>query len=758
MPKSNNKRKNRRNGKTTLGQAKASVRQPRYSIPQALQRAAQLHNAGALPQAEGPYRQILDAEPNHPIALNLLGYVAYQMARYDSALELITKAIAARPNYFEAHNNLGNTLNSLGRPEDAVACYEKVIAIKPDYPDAHNNLGNTFNSLRRPEDAVGCYQRAIAIKPDYPEAYNNLGYAFKHLGRLHDAATNYQDAITIRPDFPDAHANLGVVLHELGRLDHAIVSFRTAISLDPKNEDYWTGLAAALENFTFTSVDADLLDLLLRLVEHPTIPPHIITPPIFSALYLNPDFSSLYRTACRVRPRPKYCYADAAGRLSQIPLLLRIMAVTPVNYLEMERMLTGLRHAMLQETASGHEDRNGLRFSVALALNCFINEYVFFETAEETAVVAQLEQRIATLIEAEENMSPALVTALGAYRPLHRYSWAGRLLEREWPDEIEKLIMRQVAEPLEEKTLRGDIQRLTPIQDAVSQTVRQQYEESPYPRWIKTGVSAKDRTVRSALDGPPLYFDMGDYESPERPEILIAGCGTGQHAINTTWRFSNARVLAVDLSLSSLAYATRKAREFGLPDIEFGQADIMELATLDRHFDLIESVGVLHHLGDPMAGWRVLVDLLRPGGLMKIGLYSESARRNVVKGRALIAEQGYTDSPEDIRRFRQEIMAMDDSSEISRLRVIRDFFSLSECRDLLFHVQEHRFTVPQIEDALNTLGLKFLGFENSNGAVAAFGKVHPGKNALTSLSRWHEFELDNPDTFQGMYQFWCRKI
>ena len=62
-----------------------------------------------------------------------------------------------------------------------------------------------------------------------------------------------------------------------------------------------------------------------------------------------------------------------------------------------------------------------------------------------------------------------------------------------------------------------------------------------------------------------------------------------------------------------------------------------------------ESVGVLHHLGDPLAGWRVLVDLLRPEGLMRIGLYSETARQDIISGRALIAEEGYTSSPEDIR-------------------------------------------------------------------------------------------------------------
>ena len=89
----------------------------------------------------------------------------------------------------------------------------------------------------------------------------------------------------------------------------------------------------------------------------------------------------------------------------------------------------------------------------------------------------------------------------------------------------------------------------------------------------------------------------------------------------------------------------------------------------------------------------------------------------------------------------------------------RDFFSLSNCRDLLFHVQEHRFTLPQIEAALKTLKLKFLGFEmRDQGALGMFKKSHPEKDAPTSLALWHQFELKNPDTFRGMYQFWCQKM
>ena len=146
---------------------------------------------------------------------------------------------------------------------------------------------------------------------------------------------------------------------------------------------------------------------------------------------------------------------------------------------------------------------------------------------------------------------------------------------------------------------------------------------------------------------------------------------------------------------------------------------------------------------------------------MKIGLYSEIARQHIVLGRSLIAKKGYSTSPEDIRRCRQDIIALaaNDNTEMAKICNSQDFFNLSNCRDLLFHVQEHRFTLPQIGEALTSLHLKFLGFEMQNQrTLRKFRESHPNSNALTSLSLWHEFELDNPDTFIGMYQFWCKKL
>ena len=193
--------------------------------------------------------------------------------------------------------------------------------------------------------------------------------------------------------------------------------------------------------------------------------------------------------------------------------------------------------------------------------------------------------------------------------------------------------------------------------------------------------------------------------------ILIAGCGTGEHPFDVAQKSPHAQLLAIDLSRVSLAYARRKTREEGLRNIEYAQADILNLAGLDRRFDRIEALGVLHHLADPLAGWRILLGLLAPGGTMRVGLYSEAARRSIVEARALIAERGYPATAEGIRALRQTIIRERDEARWKPLVRTVDFYSMSGCRDIFFHVMEHRLTIPAIKSFLDENGLRFLGFE-----------------------------------------------
>ena len=288
---------------------------------------------------------------------------------------------------------------------------------------------------------------------------------------------------------------------------------------------------------------------------------------------------------------------------------------------------------------------------------------------------------------------------------------ASRLLVANEPGPVEQVLRQQIGEPLEEQALRAGIKSLTPITSGVSEEVRDQYEQNPYPRWVKLPVREQALRFNDELRRSLPFAPFTPMSDDSAPEVLVAGCGTGRHSILVAQRFRGARVLAIDLSLSSICYAKRKTLELGMTNIEYAQADILKLGDIARTFDIIESGGVLHHLADPFDGWRTLLSLLRPGGFMGLGFYSELARRHVVKVREFIAARGYTGTPDDIRRFRQDLVPRETSVELQWLSGMSDFYSTSECRDLFFHVQEHRLTLGQIESFLAEFGLQFVGFE-----------------------------------------------
>jgi len=291
----------------------------------------------------------------------------------------------------------------------------------------------------------------------------------------------------------------------------------------------------------------------------------------------------------------------------------------------------------------------------------------------------------------------------------------------------------------------------------VSKAVQGQYEEHPYPHWIvpapAPAMPSLDAWLRRLLPGAPLV-PLGDDGALD---ILVAGCGTGRHAIETAQRFPHARVLAIDLSRASLGYALRKARELGVANLDFAQADLLHLGDIGRTFDVVEAVGVLHHLANPLDGWRTLRSVLRPRGCLRLGLYGERARAALAAGRAAIAEHGLPPTAAGIRRLRALALAAPEGSALFALTMLRDFYSVSECRDMLFHVAEHRTTIPAIGQRIRDVGVSFLGFEVSPAVGAGYASRFPDDPARTNLAHWKAYEESSPRAFPGMYEFWVQQ-
>ena len=658
-------------------------------------------------------------------------------------------------------NQLIAMFNS-GRLIEVASQSSLLIERYPDSGFAWKLLGITLYRLGK--NAMPALKKAAQLLPNDAEVHFNLGVSQSSLGQLDAAVASYRWAIRIKPDYISALNNLARLLMDQGRSRAAFDLIIHSLHIEDMAETHGLFVGCVLR-FKFTHADGFVRKAMIRALSEPWCRPVDLAWVSADIVKLNQCVGESIARATSTWPKllPAQDLFGVGGikAISDDELLCCYLKSAPVCSLEMERFLTMMRFTLLVaasvENPSEDVEETILNLYGALAQQCFINEYIFACADSEATQAWDLRNLLTAALESESRIPAFLILAVASYFPLNTLPLSHRFLERSWPATIKAVLVQQVREPEEEQRYRITLPRLTAINDKVSLLVQSQYEENPYPRWIKVAPAVNfgtiDRMLRLTL--PVLSFrPLSDNRTLD---ILIAGCGTGQQSIETAQNFPAARLLAIDLSLTSLGYAKRKSQELGLDNIEYAQADIMKLEFLDRDFDIIESTGVLHHLADPLAGWKVLLSLLRPGGFMRLGFYSEVARRGVVLARTFIYERGYGSTAEDIRQCRQELLGSDNGITFGAALKLVDFFTISACRDLLFHVQEHHMTLAGIDTFLRENDLQFLGLELKPDILEDYRRRFPDDQTALNLGNWQVFENEHPDLFLGMYQFWIQK-
>ncbi len=704
------------------------------------------------------YNRAIDINPHIPQILSNRGNVLKELAEYDEALLSYGRAIELAPDYAEAYFNRGVLLQYQEKFDKALYNYGEAIAVNADYAQAYSNRGNILRNIGKLEEALENYDAAVTINPALAEVHLNQGNVFKDLKRYSEALASYDRAIQANEKLAEAYSGRGSVQYALNRYQEAIVDYCVAIDLDSENPSYWANFCLCVPKIQFDAQSSVLADYISRSLEKTgATQPASLLPSIICALDSNHTIERFLDL--RWPGTPSTGINELVENIGNLPLFIGILKLTPFVDVRYEHSLTAIRRWFLNQCFESPNQGRPPKLLYGLAHQCFVNEYVYYQTDEERTLVALLESAVANACLGNAVGSIDKIVILATYKPLNGYSWTNSLLNVDPSVDYQNLMQLQVAHYQEEQSIRTSLPGLGQVEDAVSKEVRAQYELNPYPRWVATQVPVDPMDIGRIRDRLELRRDVEYAERSGTTEILVAGCGTGRHSIFTAARFSHSKVTAIDLSLSSLSYAIRMTKALGIKNIKYAHADILGLRAIDKQFDIVESVGVLHHMEHPLEGWKVLVDRTKPGGLMRIGLYSEIARKSIVLARELIRNEALENTADDIREFRHEILNSDGDKfrSLRELAQINDFFTTSECRDLLFHVQEHRFNLVQIEEILQELGLTFLGFEFPDCHIKDSFKSQFPEGSEYSLADWHRFELDNPTSFLGMYQFWLQK-
>jgi tetratricopeptide (TPR) repeat protein/2-polyprenyl-3-methyl-5-hydroxy-6-metoxy-1,4-benzoquinol methylase len=691
-------------------------------------------------------------------------YKAGRLLECLQCCRIILKIDNGNPNILKL---AGDLESQVGTPKQAEVFLSAAVELAPNDADAHYMLAGAQKEIGQIEDAVSSYQTALQINPDYIDAYNNLGMAQWSNGDFDAAEMTLGHLLERKPDHAQAYHNLSSVHERQRRVEDAVRAERQAIRHDPDNREFWKFLTFLYSQAPRMPGDDALMNDFRAILASDDLSIRPISIPAYELILSLPQTRSLITLAENSNQEfliKDWLSQEVLESLTE-PMILSYLAKGRILEFGLEHVFTNARRAIFLgfgETQHG-TDIPGAAIDVLIAIaeQCFYNEYVFFVSDEETQALNRLENKVTKSLAIGDELQPEDIALYAAYSRLVDMPGFTESIAQNYAARhpvLSSLILHQVIEPLAERGIIPSIPSIGEISNDISQDVRAQYEENPFPRWRHPGETLTfnfKNYLRAFM--PEQALTSKNYASA--PKILVAGCGTGRHPINVARGIENSHVLAVDLSRASIAYGWRKAQEYGVSNVEFKHADILSLDSLQTPFDMIESCGVLHHMDDPEAGWKVLTHLLAPDGYMKIGLYSELARQSIVAARDFIAEHKIPSTIEGIRDFRKRVVGLPDDHPVKPTASLSDFFTASDCRDLLFHVQEHRFTIQRLKIALADLGLKFCGFhfDGGNSTFADFKSTYPDDPDGLSLENWEAFEIENPTTFIAMYNFFVKK-
>lgn len=655
----------------------------------------------------------MNNEPNKQIRDTILNL--FKLKNYNKIKSYVENLQITYPNSIFLLNILGVVNNSLENYEESIINFKKIIKINPYFADTYYNLGNVYKTIDNNKNSIENYLKCLKLNPNKFEAYNNLGNIYMSEDKVDLAFNEYLNCLKINPRYLIALQNFGICLQN--------------ITIKNKSE----------------LIDNQIINLFN---ENNILRPVDIVQTIINYIYLDSKFLFIVDNLYKIEKY--YKLEDLIKEIYNNKILFELLKITPLTNLRIENLLKYLRSKILFNLKKIKNRKFAIKLMEAIAIQCFINEYIYSVSKNEKECIKKLENVIEKNLN-NENKVDLEISCLASYKALNNYNWAKEIINYQNIFNLSKI---QILEPIREKKLQNLILNKVKILNPVSIQVKDQYENNPYPRWNKISLNITSKNPIDFFENINIKFKKNKIKNWKNINVLVAGCGTGQHALTTAAKFKNSYVTAIDLSLKSLSYAKRKAEELKLNNIEFIQLDILDLISFKKKYHIIESVGVLHHMENPFKGWEILSKILHSNGLMFVGLYSKLARKHIEKFRKEFGNLNLTINDNNIVNLREEIIKSNNKDN-ELIKQSSDFYSLSNLRDLLFHVQEKRFDILEIEEYLKKLNFKFCGFQNKE--LIKLFKNHYKNDDVYDLKFWDQYEKLNPRSFSGMYQFWCQK-
>ena len=235
--------------------------------------------------------------------------------------------------------------------------------------------------------------------------------------------------------------------------------------------------------------------------------------------------------------------------------------------------------------------------------------------------------------------------------------------------------------------------------------VRDFYERMPYPAPVAH--LDENQPLDPGRRRAEFHLLWPDRPLSDEQTILIAGCGTSQ-AARYARRQPAARVVAIDVSDTSLRHTRELKHRHHLDNLELHQLSIERVQELSLAFDLVVCTGVLHHLPDPDRGLRALREVLNPLGAMRLMVYARYGRAGIYMLQEYCRLLGVDASAAELRDLRATLDGLPADHPIAgTLRKAKDFRTPDAMADALLHPLDRAYTVPEVYDWLERCGMSF---------------------------------------------------
>jgi len=649
----------------------------------------------------------------------------------------------------------------------------------PTAPDTSDKAADELNQLARQQLAKGMVDEAeqsllLSLSHGKTADSCRLMGNVLFLRRNPEAALPYfQEAIKLDENDHAAMAMMAETLFMMGNIEALAYSMQ-AIRMAPEETRYKERFIHFSPYFSFKETNGAIESTIYECLRCEEIDCAQLQGLWHNMFSLNPIFARFYKTypsndgATRARASglkrllsaytggstedtASYTFFDAENFAKQSDLkpmlhaylLLGLLRLTVIDT-AFEDFLAALRARLLAELDEPKLPGDDyITLCTALAHYCFETGYIFDETDAEKQRLEKLKAAIE--IAADYTQLKPQISIYACYAPLYTLGTANGIEQVLLQDpDLDETVQNQITFFKKILHKATTFAPETVIDDETSLKLQEQYSGLPFPRW-----TAKPSEVSHEGAGM-LLLEKGK-------KILVAGCGTGNDAAQIAVGFPESSITAIDLSPTSLAYAELKADEFKLQNIRFQQEDILNVSALRQKFDGIVASGVLHHMQDPFDGLSALANVLKPYGLMRVSLYSRSARRNISLAQNSVLSREYPNTVAGMKQCRREAAGVLPVNVYNALTSTEDYFKLPQFREMLFPALEHQLTLPGIKDMLHRLGLNFVKMNTSIEVMLRFQKMFPDDPQGSNIDNWHAFEEKYPNTFISMYQFWCQK-